>query len=160
MVEQIISTQKDSQELEVVTIRAAVIEDAIPLAGLSSQLGYPAMNQEMVRRLSLLLGFKDHRLIVACLDDGALIGWVHVFIAHRVQAESFAELGGFLVAEGHRNRGVGKRLLAAAEDWAIHCGFKTLRVRTRVTRRLTHSFYERNGFSRTKDQYVFDKVLE
>jgi len=85
---------------------------------------------------------------------------MHVFLAFRVESDPFAEIGGFVVTEQHRGRGIGRLLLVAAEDWAKNHGIKKLRVRTRSTRLDAQVFYERLGFSQTKEQPVLDKSIE
>ncbi len=154
------AVQKRHKVIDLVKIRNAVFNDAAALADLSSQLGYPAANRETVDRLSAILRSDDHTVFVACMDDGSIVGWAHVFFTLRVQSDPFAELGGLIVAERCRRRGIGKRLLAAVEEWVNHRGITKLRVRSRLTRSDAHSFYERLGFSRTKEQHIFDKLMK
>lgn len=98
-------------------------------------------------------------MLVACLEDGSVVGWIHVYIAMRVESNPFGELGGFVVEENHRRRGIGSALLGAAETWLTGRGIETLRVRSRSTRVDAHAFFEQAGFSMTKDQRVFDKPI-
>ncbi|MCP5102906.1 MAG: GNAT family N-acetyltransferase [bacterium] len=137
----------------------ADISDASAIARLSGQLGYPASARQSEKRLSVILGSNQHAVFVACAGD-EVIGWVHVFLAIRVESDSFAELGGFVVAKKHRRCGIGRRLLAAAEDWAVTHSVARLRVRSRSNRLDVRAFYENLGFSITKEQRVFDKPLE
>ena len=82
-----------------------------------------------------------------------------MFISQRVVSDAFSELGGFVVAESYRGQGIGRMLLGAAESWALEQGMQKLRVRTRVERQDAHVFYGRVGFSRKKEQCVYDKFL-
>jgi len=138
----------------------ATTEDASALADLSSELGYPTTKYESAERFGAILLSNEHAVIVACLDDGSIVGFVHVFIALRIETDAFAELGGFIVAEKYRGRGIGTYLLTAAEKWVVHQGIGKLRVRSRSTRNDAHKFYERLGFSKTKDQYIYDKSIQ
>lgn len=142
-----------------VNIRNATIEDATALADLSTQLGYPTTIQESVGRLSAILRYDEHTVIVACSDGDSIVGWAHVFLTHRIESEPFAEVGGFIVEEQHRRKGVGRCLLSAVEEWVIHHGVKKLRVRCQSIRNDAHVFYEQLGFTRTKNQHVFDKIV-
>jgi GNAT superfamily N-acetyltransferase len=90
---------------------------------------------------------------------GPVVGWIHVFAAHRLESGPFAEIGGLVVGEEARGRGVGKRLLAAARSWAFERGIRELRVRSNVLRERAHRFYEREGFARSKEQAVFVQSL-
>lgn len=143
-----------------IAVRRAVREDAPVLAELSSQLGYPTSEAESAERLRTLLRSADHAVFVACSPSGAVVGWVHVFLALRLESRPFAELGGFVVAEGHRRRGVGRKLLAAAQSWSQERGAGKLRVRSRVDRAAARAFYESRGFAATKRQQVFDKEID
>lgn len=141
-------------------IRHAVSEDSAALAELSAELGYPSSAEQTASRLVAILSSDEHLVLVAGLADGSVIGWVHVFLALRVESDPFAELGGFVVTEQYRGQGIGRSLLHAAEEWVAGRGIGKLRVRSRSTRREAHAFYERLGFSRTKEQLVLDKSMD
>jgi GNAT superfamily N-acetyltransferase len=140
-----------------VTLRTAGIEDAEEIARLATQLGYPSSPEEIRARIERVLGEKIGRIIVAVDEHDAILGWTHVFLAHRIESETFAEIGGLVVDENHRNRGIGGILLGEAEQWAAASGVTILRVRSNMIRQDAHRFYERAGYSRQKVQGVFDK---
>ncbi len=96
---------------------------------------------------------------MSCRPDGSLCGWLHLFVAHRVESDRFAELGGLVVAEEDRGKGIGRRLLAAAEQWVKGRGITKLRVRSRSSRSDAHAFYQRLGFIGSKEQLVLDKPI-
>ena len=110
-----------------VHLRRATIEDAPDIRALSAQLGYPDPSSRTVGRLEVILGEKDHAVLVACLADESVVGWIHVFVAHRLESDAFAELGGFVVAENQRGHGIGRLLLPAAEKWVLDQGLGKLR---------------------------------
>lgn len=146
--------------MDAVDIRSATMDDSSALADLSTQLGYPTSTIQSANRLGLILDSNEHAILVACLTNGTVVGWVHVFLAFRVESDQFAEIGGFVVKEEFRRRGIGRCLLAAAEEWVIQSGITKLRIRSRSNRVDTHTFYERLGFSKSKQQHVFDKSLK
>jgi predicted N-acetyltransferase YhbS len=133
-------------------IRPAKAGDAGAIAALSGELGYPADAGDVARRLRWVTEAHDHVAFVA-EDDGQVVGWIHVFSALRLESEQFAEIGGLVVAESHRRRGVGRLLCERAVWWAEVLNLETLRVRTRVERE-AHLFYRRVGFRETKQQRV------
>jgi len=139
-------------------IRIAGVDDASALAALSNRLGYQTSIEQSESRLISVLGSNDHAVFVACVDSD-VVGWVHVFLARRIESDRFAELGGLVVAETHRRRGIGRQLLARAEKWASDRGVAKLRVRSRADRDEARAFYDNLGFSITKTQRVFDKSL-
>jgi len=146
--------------MDAVDIRSATMDDSSALADLSTQLGYPTSQIQSANRLGVILDSKEHAIIVACLADGTVVGWVHAFLAFRVESDQFAEIGGFIVTEKFRRQGIGKCLLAAVEEWVIQSGIAKLRVRCRSDRVDTHTFYKQLGFSKLKQQNVFNKSLK
>ena len=52
------------------SVRVATLEDAERIADLSGQLGYPAMPEEIVRRLRRLEGDPQHVVYLAELREG------------------------------------------------------------------------------------------
>ena len=88
-----------------------------------------------------------------------MVGWIHVFAAPRLTVATFAEIGGLVVDEGLRGRGIGRLLVSAAASWAEQRGLTTLRVRSRVERAGAHRFYRRLGFGATKQQEVLEYAV-
>jgi GNAT superfamily N-acetyltransferase len=142
-----------------IALRTAGFEDAEQIARLATQLGYPSSVEQVRARMERITSENLGRVIVAVDERGSVIGWTHVFVAHRMESEPFAEIGGLVVDEGHRNRGVGRILLEEAERWTMASGVSILRVRSNMIRRDAHRFYERAGYSCQKTQGVFDKHL-
>jgi GNAT superfamily N-acetyltransferase len=139
-------------------VRTARLEDAPAIAELCGQLGYPSTAGQARRRLEQMAGFPYHALFVAELDGG-VVGWAHVHAYPLPELDLHADLGGLVVDEAHRSAGLGKVLLAAAEDWARSKGCAELRVRSNVIRLEAHRFYETNGYENLKSQYTFRKRL-
>jgi len=142
-----------------VMIRKADAGDAVQLAALSEQLGYPAAPQQVTTRLEAILQSQTQVVFAACLSDGTVIGWIDVFIALRLESDPFAGIGGFVVDKHHRGSGAGRALLTAAENWARDHGIPKLRIRSRTARIDSHAVFEHLGFKKAKEQFVFDKQL-
>lgn len=141
-----------------ITVRAASVGDAEPIGRLSDQLGYSTDDDMLRKRLSALLGSTLDAVYVA-ESDGAVVGWIHVFASVKLESVAMGELGGLVVDEENRGRGIGELLLEEAEGWAQRLGLSKIRVRTRATRTEAHRFYARQGYRRTKLQHVLDKEL-
>jgi len=139
-------------------IRAAVEADAEDLALLSGQLGYPVRASEVQSRLTLIESRGDGHVFVAEVE-GAVVGWVHVHGVHVLESPGHAEIGGLVVDERCRGRGIGKDLMTAAERWSASMGYGTVRVRSNVTRETARGFYRRLGYSEMKHQAVFTKSI-
>ncbi len=140
-------------------IRSARTADAEALAQLAGELGYPSSAKETMTRLGQLMVMPGNSVLVAENVDGRVVGWAHVFGAARVESDGFAELGGLVVMEDLRGRGIGTRLVAAAETWALENGYHTLRIRSRAERGDTHRFFEGLGYACSKTQRIFDRRL-
>ena len=142
---------------EPLIIRNAKASDAVALAKLSGEFGYPTTTAEMKRRFKELFSKSYHGLFVAEVDS--IVGWIHVSLIQSLESDSFAEIRGLVVAESHRGSGIGTQLVAKAEGWAQEKGCCRIRVRTNIKRKKAGIFYRRLGFQSKKTQEVFDKTL-
>jgi GNAT superfamily N-acetyltransferase len=142
-----------------VRIRSLRREDAVLLAPLCEQLGYPATTDEVDRRLEVLLRTSRHGLLGAVADDDSLLGWIHVDASELVVWDPYAEICSLIVDTRVRSQGVGRALMTAAESWARDRGFAIVRVRSNVVRLDAHRFYEHLGYERGKTQHTFAKHL-
>lgn len=135
-------------------IRLAEVRNAASLAEPSAQLGYPSTESELVDRLSSVLTRDDH-LVLGAESAAKLVGWLHAFMARRVESPPFAEIGGLMVARSARGHGIGRQLVFAATQWARIKGVHEIRVRSNVVRKEAHDFYFHIGFKHLKAQTVF-----
>ena len=87
-------------------IRKATINDASDISELSRQLGYPASESDIEERLKTILNSNDHIVYVAFVPDGKTIAWIHIYKAQRIESGAFAEIGGFIVSEAFRSKGL------------------------------------------------------
>jgi GNAT superfamily N-acetyltransferase len=140
-------------------IRAALPSDSTAIAVLATQLGYPSNPEEAETRLRDILAQPGSAVLVAEDEGGTVIGYGHVFGAHRVDSDPFAEIGALVVDETRRSRGTGAALVTALEAWAIGHGYRELRVRSNVVRERAHAFYDRLGFERVKRQQIFARSI-
>jgi GNAT superfamily N-acetyltransferase len=117
----------------------------------------------MERRIAELQSRHDHAIFIAHIDAAAVgpvaVGWIDVGIVHHLQSEPYGEIGGFVVSEKYRSTGIGKQLIARAEQWMRDRGLHRALVRSQVSRELAHRFYLREGYARVKTSAVFEKVL-
>lgn len=135
------------------------MDDITAIAELAGQLGYSSSEFEIQQRLSTLLNSRDHVIYVALVSSGKIVGWIHTYVAKRVESGTFAEIGGFVVSKSFRRKGIGKTLLKAAENWTVQNKLTKLRVRSNIKREDAKEFYSSMGFSISKQQRVFDKKI-
>lgn len=144
--------------METMRIRPIETRDAKVAAVLCTQLGYPADEAAVLARMTQIAGDAHRAVLVACLDD-VLVGWIDLSVEYHLQSEPSALIGGLVVAEPARGRGIGRQLCRAAEDWARTQGVARLRVRSNAIRERAHAFYLRDGYARVKTSAVFEKTL-
>ena len=140
------------------SIRRIAVTDAEAAASLSGELGYPVSVEGMEERIRCLADLADHAVFVARIGE-QLVGWIDVGVTHHLQANTYAEIGGLVVSSGFRSAGVGKKLVAHAEQWAAARGIQRMVVRSQIAREGAHRFYLREGYERTKTSAVFSKTL-
>ena len=122
-------------------IRAARTDDCGEIAELLTALGYPTTADQARGRLSTL----DESDCVLITDGG-------VIALHRVpmlaEGTPMGRITALAVAPERRGRGVGRALLAAAEDVACGWGCTVLEVSSgrRPERDAAHAFYRSTGF--------------
>lgn len=141
-----------------VQIRSIRPEDAEAAARLCGELGYPADAVVLRQRVEEMAGSTDHDVLVYCLNED-VVGWIDIGMERHLQSEPVALIGGLVVAEPVRSRGIGIQLCRAAEDWARARGLRRIRVRSNAIRERAHGFYLRDGYARVKTSAVFEKPL-
>ena len=139
-------------------IRRAQLSDAAEMARLAIQLGYPITVAELTQRLAALLPNERHCIAVA-VSGARMLGRVHVEHRSGIEAGERAELMALVVDADARRGGVGRELVAVAEQWALSRGLTSLVVRSNAARELSHPFYLALGYSRDKTQHVYSKAL-
>ena len=133
-------------------------KDADAVARLCGELGYPTTVAELEPRLARLLARDDVCLLVA-ESGGAVAGWIQVEQGLVLESEPWAEVGGLVVTEAMRGRGIGSALLSAGERWARERQMAVVRLRSNVVRSAAHDFYRKCGYEVFKTQLNFRKPL-
>jgi len=141
------------------SIRPAREDDAAEVARLAGQLGYPASATVMEKRLRRLLVSSADVVFVAESAEGGLLGWIHGVLSQFLESDYRMEIAGLVVDERCHRSGVGRKLVAQVEAWAVERGVEQAVVRCRTTRTEAHGFYQSLGYNQTKTQIVFGKTL-
>jgi len=129
--------------------------DARTVSTLVGQLGYTRSEQE-IRDWIAAADASRQAALVACYG-GEVAGWIEVSIERHLQSAPFALIGGLVVAEGLRGKGIGRELCRAAEAWAWQHAVEKVRVTSRSTRLDAHRFYTRDGYRVVKTSLIFEK---
>ncbi len=140
------------------TVRPARPEDAADIARLATDLGYPSDRQEVEARLGTVLQDPEHAAFVA-VEAERVIGWVHVFVKHLLESDAEAEIGGLVIDARHQRGGAGRLLMQRAEHWARARGLRSVYLRSNVTRKDAHAFYQKLGYQVLKTQFAMRRAL-
>lgn len=136
------------------TIRNAKIDDAAALALLMCELGYETTKSEMEMRLERIAADERYRTFVA-LQDNEVCGMIGTLTSPSYEHN---DLGGRVLAlvtlRTVRRHGIGRALIAAAEEDFTQRGIRRVALNTRLTRDDAHKFYESVGYERNGWRFV------
>lgn len=137
-------------------VRGPEARDIAILAQLLGELGYPALPDAVHARLERLRGASRAEVLVA-EQAGEVCGFATVHAHDSLNRDDpSAQLTLLVVAARARSSGVGRRLVQAAESWAVQQGARRLLVTTAVHRAGAHVFYEKLGYQLTGRRYARD----
>jgi GNAT superfamily N-acetyltransferase len=142
-----------------IVIRPATPDDAAAIGRLAAQLGYTVLESDVNRRLAELVRQTDHEVYVAAAPGKEMVGWIHLYIDHSLLHGPLVALGGIVVDEAYRGKGIGHRLMEQAETWGRARGCTAVYLKSNVIRHEAHAFYESMGYRNVKTQYAFRKAL-
>jgi GNAT superfamily N-acetyltransferase len=130
---------------EIPDIREARADDAPGVARLLGELGYPATPEQVQQRLAAHL-LPGTRIFLA-ESDGRLVGLASFHCFPLIHEDSWlGRITSLVVAESQRGRGVGRRLVAATEEFAWASGCLRVEVTSGDHRPDAHRFYEHLGY--------------
>jgi GNAT superfamily N-acetyltransferase len=151
-----VNVSDEANQMTNVSVRDAVSSDADALAILCTQLGYPTEPRVIPSRLQRIASDPQARTLVALVDDEvAALATVHLRYTMNHEAP-IGQLTLLVVDERHRSHGIGRTLVAAAEEWARSRGAKRFVVTTALRRDDAHAFYEKLDFKHTGRRYGKD----
>lgn len=149
------------------SIRLAILDDAPAIVDLQLQLGqhhvelepdnprYQVEEDHWATLIETAIRSRRSRFLVATLDD-EVRGFVRVTFVDKPWGIG-AEMDTLVVGEGFRDRGIGERLVAAAEDLARRGGARGVRANVLSGNTRGQDFYRRMGY--TEIAVRFGKAL-
>lgn len=141
-------------------IRRAEHRDAVAIAALLGELGYPTDMDAATGRLGSLLSRQDYAVLVAEQDQRVVgLGSVHVLpLLHA--GGSLGLITALVVSEAARGGGVGRQLALRIEEFARSQGCTRVIVTTANHRGTAHAFYEQIGYEHTGRRYARTLPME
>jgi ribosomal protein S18 acetylase RimI-like enzyme len=136
------------------SIRGAELNDAPELAALMCELGYETDRTEMATRLELILSNPAYKTFVAIMDNrvcGMIGTLTYPSYEHN---DPGARIVALVTLSAARRRGIGRALIAAAEDDLIQRGIRRVSLNTQLSREDAHKFYESLGYERNGWRFV------
>ena len=141
------------------TVRLATLKDAEGICRVNREdLGYDHPYEAVYTQLAALLTRETDRVFVAELD-GEIVGCLHASDFTTLYLPPLKDIVGLAVSATHQRRGIGRKLLTAAEEWAKADGAKGVRLVSGAARLGAHEFYKRCGYTHMKDQKNFRKMF-
>jgi len=137
-------------------IRDASVEDIQSLTLLMNDLGYPTHIEQMQTRFNKINSHPDYKTIVAELN-GEVVGMAGLCKGIFYEMDGlYMRILAFVVKESCRKMGIGKKMILAAEDWAIEQALHTILINSgnRIERQASHLFYEQMGYSVKSSGFV------
>lgn len=134
-------------------IRAARVDDWPQVAALLVELGRDvstsaASNPSFVIRFGGHLARRETRTLVAERADGHVLGFLDMEFRQRLgHPRPQAWVNDLVVTQTVRRQGVGRSLLARAEELARHRGCFRMSLETGTAREAAHRFYRSEGWT-------------
>lgn len=157
-----------TDEISDIVIRFARPGDREELARLRAALWPESSAEEHAHELSAILDGKAPGTmplieLVAEESNGALVGFAEVGLRSHADgcdpAHAAGYLEGWYVVESHRKRGIGRKLLVAAEDWARKQGCVEMASDALVTNELSQRAHEALGYGVVDRCVLYRKLL-
>ena len=132
------------------------MSDINSLTPLFADLGYPTTMEELHERFERLNQHQDYYSLIA-LYNNEVVGFSRLFkMLFFEQNVYYARLLAFVVSSKYREKGIGKALLHASEEWARNqgCLAITLNSGNREERKVAHKFYLTNGYQNKSSGFL------
>src|SRR5437870_5634555 len=137
----------DSAQTEAI-VRPAETSDLEALAELMTELGYPTRTSEMQMRWEIIAKDPRYRTFVA-VYEGKICGMIGTFSYYTYEHNNAGgRIIALVVSKGARGRGIGRRLIGAAEHDFAQRNIRRIAINARFEREDAHRFYEGAGYTK------------
>jgi GNAT superfamily N-acetyltransferase len=137
-----------------IRLRRARLSDCAKIADLLVQLGYPAREDFIYKKLKLFRNDPDEEVVVAVVS-GRVVGFISVhFIPQIALNGSFTRISYLCVDEKHRGKTVGGKLEAYCEKMAHKKGCDRIELHCHERRKQAHEFYRNQGYGESPKYFI------
>ncbi len=138
-------------------IRPAGLPDVPALTELWQVLGNTVTSAEMEAAFTQMSADPAYATLVYVADDRP-VGFVTLVRVLAVGLpQGYLKINGLAVLPAYQGRGIGRQLMAAAEQWGRQRGLSHALLNSGIKREQAHGFYRHLGYDR--DSWCFDKRL-
>ncbi len=139
-----------------ISIRPFAEADLPAVAALLGELGYPTTLDQMRQRIDRIARHPDHATFVA-VADGRVVGLTGAYVTPSYEHDApTGRLTAVVVSGTVQGLGIGRQLIAAAEDWVRARGAHVMMLNSHNRRDGAHAFYRRLGYAETGKRFVRD----
>lgn len=139
---------------QTIEIRPARLGDENYLADLLTQLGYPATQAQMRKRIEQWSQPDSLNRIFIAEQYDTIIGLLGLSISYFFHTDQpVARITSLVVDQNHQGQGVGKLLLIAAEEHARVQGCYKVELTSGTQRTDAHRFYIKQGYATDHKKY-------
>lgn len=130
--------------------------DIVALVELMAQLGYTHTEESLLGNILSVREAKGE--IFVCEIAGCVRGCSSAILDCRLAEGVSGEIVSVVVNDFYRGQGIGRGLVAYAEGW-LKERVSNISIRANTTREEAHIFYQNMGYTLSKTQAVFKKVV-
>lgn len=99
-------------------------------------------------------------VVLIAEENNCILGYTYLCEVIFLGMDPFIELQSILVDAGCRRKGIGKKLIHAAEQWTVSAGFHKIVLSSRIHLTDAHKFYRSLGYEVYKQSYFFSRYLD
>lgn len=150
---------RDARDHRALAIRPATADDLPVIHRLLVQLGYALALDEVRDRLAGVMDVPGHAVLVG-ERMGQVISLLHLFARPALEKPPEVIVQALVVDATDRQGGVGKAMMAAAEQWARDHGFRSVALTSHIKRADAHAFYAALGYHAVATSHLLRKALD
>lgn len=144
-------------------IRPIRPDELVAWLDLRAQLWPDQSRQDLEHdQLRLLQDTGRRAVLVAALPGGQLIGFIEASLrdwAEGCSTEPVGYIEGWFVSAAHRRSGVGRKLVEAAEAWALFKGCSEMGSDAELRNKVSHKAHRSLGYAEATRLICFSKKL-
>ena len=136
-----------------ISIRHADRSDSESITALLGELGFPTKQVEVLERLKVVESSSSDVVFVAEVEEQVVAFLSLHVIPYFNIGGPVGKVSALVVSDSMQQRGIGRKLMKAAEDLAAELGCVAVEVTSANFRKGAHDFYSRLGYPETSVKF-------